>query len=155
MWDALKPYGPSSLMQVVLGALDIIVGLSGSSEGIGKLKTKLDRLLIFLMRLVPVPDPQPPAVQASEKALTSLVNLAQDRLAASKMLAVRVIGRLMDYLREGACPHPKLMVCGGGGGRVGTSCGRAGQGSTRGGPAAFRIPSAKALDHYLQGQGHR
>lgn len=97
-------------MQVVIGALDIIVGLTGSPEGIEQLKAKLEKLLVFALRLVPVPDPQPHAIQASEKTLTALVNLAQDRVSANKMLSMRVIGRLMDYMREGACPHFRLMV---------------------------------------------
>ena len=97
-------------MQVVIGALDIIVGLTGSPEGIEQLKAKLEKLLVFALRLVPVPDPQPHAIQASEKTLTALVNLAQDRVSANKMLSMRVIGRLMDYMREGACPHFRLIV---------------------------------------------
>ena len=67
----------SSPSQIVLGALDIIVGLTGSPEGIEKLKGKLEKLLVFALRLVPVPDPKPQAVEASEKTLSALVNLAQ------------------------------------------------------------------------------
>ena len=95
---------------MVLGALDIIIGLTGSLEGIEELKNKLEKLLVFALRLVPVPDPEPHLLQASEKTLTALVNLAQDRIAAAKMLSMHVIGRLMDYMREGACPHYRLMV---------------------------------------------
>ena len=98
--------------QVVIGALDIIIGLTGSPEGIEQLKIKLEKLLVFSLRLVPVTDPEPHALQASEKTLTALVNLAQDRVAVAKMHGMHVIGRLMDYMREKSCPHFRLMVRG-------------------------------------------
>lgn len=93
-----------------LMALDIIKGLTASPDGIDKLKSKVDKLLVFILRLVPVPDPQPQAVQLSEGALASLVNLSQDPECANKMVAAKAIGRVMDYLREGTCPHHRLMV---------------------------------------------
>ncbi len=95
---------------MILLALGIIKGLTGSLEGIDRLKAKLDRLLVAALKLVPVPEPEPQAAQLSECALESLVNLSQDMEAARKMLQLRVIGRLMDYLREGSCPHHRLMA---------------------------------------------
>ena len=63
-------------------ALDIIKGLTASPEGIERLKAKMDALLPALLRLVPVPDPEPQASKASEESLICLVNLSQVRLWA-------------------------------------------------------------------------
>ncbi len=96
-----------------LMSLEIIRGLSGSPEGIEKLKTKIDKLLIFVLRLVPVLEPEDlklPELRVSEHALTSLVNLSTDPATSGKMHSMHVIGRLMDYIREGSCPHHRLMV---------------------------------------------
>ena len=106
----LSPHACVSQMRLM--ALDIIKGLTASPDGIDKLKAKVDKLLVFVLRLVPVPDPQPQAVQLSEGALISLVNLSQDTDCANKMVAAKTIGRVMDYLREGVCPHHRLMVRG-------------------------------------------
>ncbi|KAG1679930.1 hypothetical protein FOA52_006994 [Chlamydomonas sp. UWO 241] len=95
---------------VKLVALDILTGLSDSPEGVAKLKTKLDKLLAFTLRLVPVPQPVAMAPQASEGALMLLVNLSHDAEAAAKMIESRVIARVMDYIKDGICPHPRLMA---------------------------------------------
>eukprot|EP00955_Chlamydomonas_euryale_P096788 365032-Chlamydomonas_euryale.AAC.10 len=95
--------------QVKLTALEILAGLSGTPDGIGALKSRLDKLLVFAMRLVPVPAAAPGASEASAGALKVLVNLSQDDSAAARMVEQRAVARVMDYIREGACPHARLM----------------------------------------------
>lgn len=63
-----------------------------------------------MLRLVPVQEPDEPSIKVSEHACMSLVNLSNDSEVAAKMLSMKVIGRVMDYIREGACPHHRLMV---------------------------------------------
>mmetsp|Transcript_21144 Transcript_21144/g.63303 ORF Transcript_21144/g.63303 Transcript_21144/m.63303 type:complete len:395 (-) Transcript_21144:598-1782(-) len=94
---------------VKLTALEILAGLSGTPDGIGALKSRLDKLLVFAMRLVPVPAAAPGASEASAGALKVLVNLSQDDSAAARMVEQRAVARVMDYIREGACPHARLM----------------------------------------------
>lgn len=90
---------------VKLQALDILLGLTGSPEGIDRLKTKLDKLLVFTMRLIC--DEQK---EAAHKVLSVLVNLSQDPDVAAKMLKMNAIKRSMDYLKEGQCSQPRLLV---------------------------------------------
>ncbi len=64
----------------------------------------------FLKFHITPADPEPHSIAASKEALVSLVNMSQDSSAAEKMLAMKVVGRVMDYIREGSCPHPRLMA---------------------------------------------
>lgn len=99
-----SPHCVNLLSQVQAAAADIIQGLTGSAEGISKLKWQLAKLISALLRLVVGPS------ELSSKALTSLVNLSQDQRVVDELLSSRVVGRAMDYLREGSCPHPRLLV---------------------------------------------
>ncbi|GAX76264.1 hypothetical protein CEUSTIGMA_g3708.t1 [Chlamydomonas eustigma] len=108
--DELIDFLADKRPHILLAALDIIKGLSGSPDGINQLKSRIEKLLVFLLRLVPVPDPDSDKIKASESSLTCLVNLAQEPEVVIHMLEKRVIGRLMDYLRDGLCPHHRLMA---------------------------------------------
>lgn len=59
-------------MQVRHTALALVVGLTGSPEGLEKLSSANDELLPALLRRVPDPAPE-----SSRSALTALVNLTQ------------------------------------------------------------------------------
>lgn len=97
---------PSRNRQVRLAAVAIVEGLTGSVEGISTLRPKQDKLLPHLLRLVPEPG------VASQKALHSLVNLSQEPELVAKLLELKVVGRCMDYLKDGTCGHPRLLVRG-------------------------------------------
>ena len=89
-------------------ALDILLGLTGSPEGIDRLKKgNIAKTLMLTLRLVC--DEQPEAAKA---ALSILVNLSNDEEVVQHMLNVNTVGRSMDFLREGACKQPKLLVGG-------------------------------------------
>ncbi|KAK9846461.1 hypothetical protein WJX81_004401 [Elliptochloris bilobata] len=85
-------------------ALSLVVGLTGSPEGMEKLSGAPD-LLPALLRLVPDRD-----AEVSRNALTALVNISQGADAVSRLLELRAIHRLMDFLQEGACPHHDLLA---------------------------------------------
>lgn len=85
-------------------AADIVQGLTGSPEGIDKLKGQMGALLTSLFRLVP------DSSDSSQPALTSLVNLSQDPAVARALLQLNVVARVMDYIREKTCPHTRLLV---------------------------------------------
>jgi hypothetical protein len=93
-----------ALSQVKQGALDIVQGLTGSPDGIDKLKTHIAKLLGNLLRLAN------DSTETSKPALTCLVNLSQDIDMSRKLLEVKIVPRVMDYIRERTCPHPELLV---------------------------------------------
>lgn len=86
-------------------ALDILKGLTGTPEGIDKLKSKSGTVLSNLLRLIVGNDDD-----TSKLALTCLVNLAQDPDTAAKLGSLNIVGRVMDYIREKTCPHFGLLV---------------------------------------------
>ena len=90
-------------------ALGIILGLTGSHEGIDRLKKRMDKLLVFLLRLIPLQEVDEASKKISEDTLSSLVNLSNDPEIMKKMLDSKTIGRVMDYIREGSTPHHKLL----------------------------------------------
>ena len=97
--------GNASPMQVKGAAVEIVEGLTGSADGVDKLKSVTDSLLPALFRCTSGVDPT-----TSRKALVALVNLSQDTAVADKLLSLNVAGRIMDYIREKTCPHMDLMV---------------------------------------------
>lgn len=92
-------------MQVQKMAVDIVSGLSGSAEGIDKLKGVQVSLLGALLRLVPDPN-----ADVSKAALTALVNMSQDPAMCKSLLQFNVVGRVMEYIRERSCSHIELLV---------------------------------------------
>lgn len=99
-----------SRKDVKLQALAIILGLTGSHEGIDRLKKKLEKLLVFLLRLIPVQEADAISKKISEDTLSSLVNLSNDPEVLKRMLASKTVARVMDYIREGSTPHHKLIA---------------------------------------------
>jgi hypothetical protein len=99
-----------SRKDVKQAALGIILGLTGSHEGIDRLKKKLDKLITFLLRLIPVQETDEASKKISEDTLSSLVNLSNDPEVMKRMLASKTIARVMDYIREGSTPHHKLLA---------------------------------------------
>eukprot|EP00879_Flechtneria_rotunda_P015593 GHRR01016308.1.p2 GENE.GHRR01016308.1~~GHRR01016308.1.p2 ORF type:complete len:243 (+),score=79.44 GHRR01016308.1:1977-2705(+) len=86
-------------------AVDIVSGLTGSPEGIDKLKTVQKPLLMGLLRLVPDTD-----TAVSKAALTAVVNMSQDAPVSEALLHLNVVGRVMEYIREKSCPHMELLL---------------------------------------------
>jgi hypothetical protein len=86
-------------------AADIVSGLTGSAEGVDKLKHVLAPLLTVLLRLVPDSNPD-----ISNAALTALVNLSQDDAVGQQLLQMNVVNRVLEYVREQSCPHIELLV---------------------------------------------
>ena len=79
-------------------------GLTGSPEGIATLANRAETLLPPLLRLIPDTAP------ISRSALVALVNLAQEPAVLTRLLALNACARAMDYLREGACENPALLI---------------------------------------------
>jgi hypothetical protein len=94
-------------MQVQQAAVDIVSGLSGSPEGIDRLKGVQVALLGALLRIVGTPDAEP---AVSRAALTALVNLSQDTALGKALLQFNTVGRVMEFVREKSCPHIDLLV---------------------------------------------
>lgn len=86
-------------------ALDILLGLTGSPEGIERLRAKADKLLVFALRLV-----CDQTAEVASKCLSVLVNLAHEEDFAAKLLKSNAVNRCMDYLTEGTCSQPRLLV---------------------------------------------
>lgn len=84
-------------------ALDIVAGLTGSQDGINRLKPAADALLSRLFRLLP-------DAALSGAALAALVNLSQDDVLRGSLVAMRGVSRVMDAVREKSCPHLRLLV---------------------------------------------
>jgi hypothetical protein len=75
-------------------------------QGVARLSPVFDRLLSALLRLLCAPDEA-----ASEDAAGALVNLSsQDPNVVEALLKLNAVGRVMDYLKEGTCKHPRLLV---------------------------------------------
>jgi hypothetical protein len=111
-------------------ALDIISGLTAAPDGVAQLAPVQSRLLASLLRLVPcggaadddeLPTPasagaasssasKGSSVALSRAALSALVNLTQEPRWAAAALQHGVVGRLMEFLRDKACPHSELLV---------------------------------------------
>jgi hypothetical protein len=98
---------PSVTPQVQHAAADIVSGLSGSPEGIDRLKGVQVALLGALLRIVGTPDADP---AVSKAALTALVNLSQDTALGKALLQFNTVGRVMEFVREKSCPHIELLV---------------------------------------------
>ena len=86
-------------------AVDILKGLTGSQEGLDRLHAKTSKLLPLLLRLT-----KDPSKETASGACTALVNLSQDSQIVRKLLALGVVDRVMDYIREGTCAHVDKMV---------------------------------------------
>ncbi|KAK2078918.1 hypothetical protein QBZ16_002608 [Prototheca wickerhamii] len=85
-------------------AAELVEGLTGSPEGIATLANRAETLLPPLLRLIPDTAP------ISRSALVALVNLAQEPAVLTRLLALNACARAMDYLREGACENPALLI---------------------------------------------
>lgn len=86
------------MSQVKQGAAQIVEGLTGSADGVEKLKGQTQKLTKALFRLLGDSDPA-----VSKSALVSLVNLSQDPAVAEALLDLNVVGRVM-------VSHP-LLLC--------------------------------------------
>eukprot|EP00882_Tetradesmus_deserticola_P022423 GHRQ01024328.1.p1 GENE.GHRQ01024328.1~~GHRQ01024328.1.p1 ORF type:complete len:159 (+),score=57.13 GHRQ01024328.1:242-718(+) len=93
--------------EVQQAAVDIVSGLSGSPEGINRLKGVQAALLGALLRIVGTPDADP---AVSKAALAALVNLSQDAALGKVLLQLNTVGRVMEFVREKSCPHINLLV---------------------------------------------
>jgi hypothetical protein len=106
-------------------ALDIISGLTASADGIAQLGPVQARLLGALLRLVPCSsasdattnsakaDPAASSeLELSRAALTALVNLTQEQAWAVAALQHSAVARVMEFIRDKACPHMELLVSG-------------------------------------------
>lgn len=95
-------------LQVQEAALDVLLGLTATPDGIETLKSKMDTVAAQLLRVVPGQH-----APASQAALTALVNLAHDAAVVGVLLRLNVTGRIMDFIRESAVPGqgaPRLMA---------------------------------------------
>lgn len=86
-------------------ALDIVSGLTGTPEGVERLKARGDAALSALLRLVAGSD-----AESSRGALTCLVNLSQDTDLGQKLVELNVVGRVMDYIKDKSCAHVGLLI---------------------------------------------
>ncbi|WIA33946.1 hypothetical protein OEZ86_007041 [Tetradesmus obliquus] len=93
--------------EVQQAAVDIVSGLSGSPEGIDRLKAVQVALLGALLRIVGTPDADS---AVSKAALTALVNLSQDAALGKALLQFNTVGRVMEFVREKSCPHIELLL---------------------------------------------
>lgn len=107
--DDLINFLAGSRLDVRQMAMGIILGLTGSHEGIDRLKKKMEKLLASLLRLIPIQEADDVSRKMSENTLSSLVNLSNDPEIMKRMLDSRTIGRVMDFIREGSTPHHKLL----------------------------------------------
>ena len=89
--------GLACVLQVKMAALGIVLGLTGSPEGLDRLKSLHSKLLPILLRLV-----TDQSARVQEQALGCLVNMVTEPAAVSSMLELNAVGRIMDYLREGS-----------------------------------------------------
>lgn len=80
--------------QVTRSALEIVEGLSGSSEGILSLRPVASDLAANLLLCVPRP-------QLSRLAATALVNLSQDDRICAQLIEAKACSRMMSYVVEG------------------------------------------------------
>ncbi|GBF94253.1 hypothetical protein Rsub_06523 [Raphidocelis subcapitata] len=94
--------GDSSRQDVQKAALDIVVGLTASQEGINRLKPAAEGLLSRLFRLLP-------DRALSGQALAALVNLSQDDAMRASLVRMRAVSRIMEAVREKTCPHLRLL----------------------------------------------
>ena len=91
-------------MQVKGTAVGIVEGLTGSPDGIEQLKAVQQPLVTRLFRMAA------DKPELSRKALNSLVNLSQDPAVGEALLKLNAVSRIMEFIREGTCPHADLMV---------------------------------------------
>lgn len=95
--------GDASRKDVKNMALDIVVGLTASQDGINRLKPAADALLTRLFRLVS-------DGALSGQALAALVNLSQEDELRPKLVKLRAVSRVMEAIREKSCPHLRLLT---------------------------------------------
>lgn len=86
-------------------AAELILGLTGSPEGLDRLKAKTNKLLVFTLRLLGETDEG-----VSKTVLSALVNMAHDKDLSQALVKQNVVNRCMDYLKERTCKHPRLLV---------------------------------------------
>jgi len=86
-------------------AVDIVKGLTGSSDGLVKLQSKATTLLPLLLRLT-----NDDSRDVSEGSCAALVNLSQDKDIVRKLLQFGVVDRVNDYIRENSCQHLGLLM---------------------------------------------
>ncbi|EIE25556.1 ARM repeat-containing protein [Coccomyxa subellipsoidea C-169] len=90
--------------EVQKAAIGLVEGLAGSLEGIEKLLMESDKLLPALLRLIGADK------DLSKGALTSLINLSQKEEAVAALVKLKVVGRIMDYLREDNNENVGLLI---------------------------------------------
>lgn len=86
-------------------AADIVAGLTGSPEGVDRLRPVEVPLLGALLRLATEPDDA-----LAVPGLSALVNLSQEPGWAAALLRFNTVGRVMEYVRDKACAHLELLV---------------------------------------------
>ena len=91
------------LVQLTAQALEIVEGLSGTPEGLASLRPVAATLYKNLLACAK-------RVQLSRSALTAVVNATQDAPIAHTFVEAGACTRLADYLREGTCGHPDLII---------------------------------------------
>jgi len=87
-------------------ALDIVLGLTGSAEGLSHLRSKAKLVVAALLRMVCSQDPK-----EATSTVSALTNCSQDPGLVEVMLKSNCVNRLMDYLKEDTCTcTPRLLV---------------------------------------------
>jgi hypothetical protein len=84
---------------VQLQAAELVLGLTGSPEGISRLSLRSDKLLSALFRLSAAP------TDTSRAALSALVNLSSDINIQSSLISINTVPRSIDYIKEKTCPY--------------------------------------------------
>ncbi|CAG9462834.1 unnamed protein product [Pedinophyceae sp. YPF-701] len=85
-------------------SVDLVQGLTGSSDGIEMLLQQRTQLFEPLLRLL-----ADPAASVSRAAATSLVNLSQDKRGVTELLERDAVARVMTHIREMSCPHHDML----------------------------------------------
>ncbi|KAK9826935.1 hypothetical protein WJX74_000656 [Apatococcus lobatus] len=94
----------SQQLEVRKGAAEIIEGLTGSPEGLQQLNSVSGSLLPALLRRLS------DDTAVSQAVLTALVNLSQDERVVTKLVELSVVGRCVDYLKDGSSQHLGLLA---------------------------------------------
>ncbi len=93
--------------QVQMQAAQLVQGLTATADGLATLATVSDTLLPSLLRLLP----SARITDLATCALSSLINLSQDKATASALVDANAVALAADYLRERP-PHlsPQLLI---------------------------------------------
>lgn len=84
----------SGVLQVTRSALEIVEGLSATTEGVLNLRPVAPALAANLLLCLPRP-------QLSRLAATALVNISQDDFICIALIEAKACSRIMSYVVEG------------------------------------------------------